>query len=172
MTYPLLLKSILIPSIERLAESLRLPQVIPSIQAQVFLCFRVLLLRVSPQHATSLWPVIVSELVQVFLHIEQELSTDTEEFRYKIFFSIRNVYGLKFFSLILHYFFADYYYGVLKMLFWVLWLFSCRKSVQWSLSSTTSSLWFMWYINNDCHTWKIFKWFKPILKLWVLCNHL
>lgn len=66
---------------ERLADSLRLPQVIPSIQAQVFLCFRVLLLRMSPQHATSLWPVIVSELVQVFLHIEQELNTDTEEFR-------------------------------------------------------------------------------------------
>ncbi|XP_014214024.1 protein dopey-1 homolog isoform X2 [Copidosoma floridanum] len=65
---------------ERLADSLRLPQVVPSIQAQVFLCFRVLLLRVSPQHATSLWPVIVSELVQVFLYIEQELSTDTEEF--------------------------------------------------------------------------------------------
>ncbi|XP_033225159.1 protein dopey-1 homolog isoform X2 [Belonocnema kinseyi] len=65
---------------ERLADSLRLPQVIPSIQAQVFLCFRVLLLRMSPQHATSLWPVIVSELVQVFLHIEQELTTDTEEF--------------------------------------------------------------------------------------------
>ncbi|XP_046605599.1 protein dopey-1 homolog isoform X1 [Neodiprion virginianus] len=65
---------------ERLADSLRLPQVIPSIQAQVFLCFRVLLLRISPHHATSLWPVIVSELVQVFLHIEQELNTDTEEF--------------------------------------------------------------------------------------------
>ncbi|XP_024938328.1 protein dopey-1 homolog isoform X2 [Cephus cinctus] len=65
---------------ERLADSLRLPQVIPSIQAQVFLCFRVLLLRISPQHATSLWPVIVSELVQVFLHIEQELNTDSEEF--------------------------------------------------------------------------------------------
>ncbi|XP_070151430.1 protein DOP1 homolog isoform X2 [Polyergus mexicanus] len=65
---------------ERLADSLRLPQVIPSIQAQVFLCFRVLLLRMSPQHATSLWPVIVSELVQVFLYIEQELSTDSEEF--------------------------------------------------------------------------------------------
>lgn len=65
---------------ERLADSLRLPQVIPSIQAQVFLCFRVLLLRISPQHATSLWPVIVSELVQVYLHIEQELSTDSEEF--------------------------------------------------------------------------------------------
>lgn len=67
---------------ERLADSLRLPQVIPSIQAQVFLCFRVLLLRMSSQHATSLWPVIVSELVQVFLFIEQELSTDSEEFRY------------------------------------------------------------------------------------------
>lgn len=66
---------------ERLAESLRLPQVVPSVQAQVFLCFRVLLLRMSPQHVTSLWPVIVSELVQVFLHIEQELSTDTEQFR-------------------------------------------------------------------------------------------
>lgn len=68
--------------LERLADSLRLPQVIPSIQAQVFLCFRVLLLRMSPQHATSLWPVIVSELVQVFLYIEQELNTDSEEFRY------------------------------------------------------------------------------------------
>lgn len=67
--------------LERLADSLRLPQVIPSIQAQVFLCFRVLLLRMSPQHATSLWPVIVSELVQVFLYIEQELNTDSEEFR-------------------------------------------------------------------------------------------
>ncbi|XP_012258853.2 protein dopey-1 homolog isoform X2 [Athalia rosae] len=65
---------------ERLADSLRLPQVIPSIQAQVFLCFRVLLLRISPHHATSLWPVIVSELVQVFLHIEQELNSDSEEF--------------------------------------------------------------------------------------------
>lgn len=68
--------------LERLADSLRLPQVIPSIQAQVFLCFRVLLLRMSPQHATSLWPVIVSELVQVFLYIEQELNADSEEFRY------------------------------------------------------------------------------------------
>lgn len=73
-----------IPDIqERLADSLRLPQVIPTIQAQVFLCFRVLLIRMSPQHTTSLWPVIVSELVQVFLYIEQELGsgTDTEEFR-------------------------------------------------------------------------------------------
>lgn len=64
---------------ERLSESLKLSQV-PSVHAQVFLCFRVLLLRMSPQHITSLWPGIITELVQAFLQIEQELSTDTEEF--------------------------------------------------------------------------------------------
>lgn len=68
--------------IERLAESLRLPQVVPGVQSQVFLCFRVLLLRMSPHHVTSLWPIIVSEMVQVMLHMEHDLSTDTEEFRY------------------------------------------------------------------------------------------
>lgn len=65
---------------ERLAESLRLPQVVPAVQANVFLCFRVLLLRMSPHHVTSLWPVIISEMVQVFLQMEQELSTESEEF--------------------------------------------------------------------------------------------
>lgn len=64
---------------ERLSESLKLSHV-PSVHAQVFLCFRVLLLRMSPQHITSLWPGIITELVQAFLQIEQELSTDTEEF--------------------------------------------------------------------------------------------
>ena len=66
---------------EQLANSLRLPQVVPSVQAAVFLCFRVLLLRMSPDHVTSLWPIIIAEMVQVFLAIEQELMTDTEEFR-------------------------------------------------------------------------------------------
>lgn len=64
---------------ERLSESLRMPQV-PSVQSQVFLCFRVLLLRMSPQHITSLWPIIITEMVQVFLQMEQELNTDSEEF--------------------------------------------------------------------------------------------
>ncbi|XP_076444435.1 protein DOP1A-like isoform X3 [Babylonia areolata] len=64
---------------ERLAESLRLPQV-PSVMTQVFLCFRVLILRMSPQHLTSLWPTMITEMVQVFLQIEQELSTETDEF--------------------------------------------------------------------------------------------
>jgi hypothetical protein len=70
------------PNTEQLANSLRLPQVVPSIQAAVFLCFRVLLLRMSPDHVTSLWPTIIAEMVQVFLAIEQELITDTDEFRY------------------------------------------------------------------------------------------
>ena len=47
---------------ERLAESLRVPQA-PSVMAQVFLCFRVLILRISPQHLTSMWPTIITELV-------------------------------------------------------------------------------------------------------------
>ncbi|XP_045463500.1 protein dopey-1 homolog isoform X2 [Harmonia axyridis] len=63
---------------EQLTTSLRLPS--PNIQAQVFLCFRVILIRMSPLHVTSLWPIIISEMLQVFLQIEQELSTDTEEF--------------------------------------------------------------------------------------------
>ncbi|XP_055704416.1 protein dopey-1 homolog isoform X2 [Phlebotomus papatasi] len=65
---------------EQLANSLRLEKVVPSVQAAVFLCFRVLLLRMSPDHVTSLWPIIIAEMVQVLLSIEQELKTDTEEF--------------------------------------------------------------------------------------------
>ncbi|XP_072162239.1 protein DOP1 homolog isoform X2 [Bemisia tabaci] len=70
----------LMPEIqERLSESLRLPTVVPNVQAQVFLCFRVLLMRMSAHRITSLWPFIVSEMVQVFLHLEHELSSETEE---------------------------------------------------------------------------------------------
>jgi hypothetical protein len=59
-----------------------MPQSGPGIHAQVFLCFRVLLLRMSGHHITSMWPIIVSEMVQVMIHIEHNLSTDSEEFRY------------------------------------------------------------------------------------------
>ncbi|XP_059152409.1 protein dopey-1-like [Physella acuta] len=64
---------------ERLAECLRLPQV-ANVMSSVFLCFRVLILRMSPQHLTSLWPTIITEMVQVLLQVEQELSTETDEF--------------------------------------------------------------------------------------------
>lgn len=59
-----------------------MPQSGPGIHAQVFMCFRVLLLRMSGHHITSMWPIIVSEMVQVMIHIEHNLSTDSEEFRY------------------------------------------------------------------------------------------
>lgn len=66
---------------ERLADCLRIPQAVPTLQAQVFLCFRVLLIRMSPHHVTSLWPVVISELVQAMLHMEHQLNTRTEQFR-------------------------------------------------------------------------------------------
>ncbi|KAJ6643774.1 Protein dopey-1 like [Pseudolycoriella hygida] len=69
---------------EQLANSLRLPSVAPAVQASVFLCFRVLLLRMSPDHVTSLWPTIIAEMVQVFLAIEQELKSDSEELSQQI----------------------------------------------------------------------------------------
>ncbi|KAM7345782.1 protein DOP1 homolog isoform 2-T2 [Cochliomyia hominivorax] len=64
---------------EQLANSLRLLSNVPSVQAAVFLCFRVLLLRMSPDHVTSLWPIIIAEMVQVFLSLEQELKGDGED---------------------------------------------------------------------------------------------
>ncbi|XP_055387481.1 protein dopey-1 homolog isoform X2 [Condylostylus longicornis] len=64
---------------EQLVNSLRLPSVVPAIQAAVFLCFRVLLLRMSPDNVTSLWPIIIAEMVQVFLTIEQELKLESDE---------------------------------------------------------------------------------------------
>lgn len=71
---------ILFPA-EQLANSLRLVPLGPSVQAAVFLCFRVLLLRMSPDHVTSLWPIIIAEMVQVFLQMEQELKSDSDERR-------------------------------------------------------------------------------------------
>ncbi|KAH8402027.1 hypothetical protein KR009_009307 [Drosophila setifemur] len=64
---------------EQLANSLRLVPMGPSVQAAVFLCFRVLLLRMSPDHVTSLWPIIIAEMVQVFLQMEHELKSESEE---------------------------------------------------------------------------------------------
>ncbi|XP_062580439.1 protein dopey-1-like isoform X4 [Saccostrea cucullata] len=69
---------------ERLAESLRVPHQAPSIMAQVFLCVRVLILRMSSHQLTSLWPTVITEMVHVFMQIEQELSNDTDEFKTQI----------------------------------------------------------------------------------------
>jgi len=59
---------------ERLAESIRQLQG-PFLHEQVFLCFRVLITRMSPNHLVSLWPPILTELVLVFVHMEHELSS-------------------------------------------------------------------------------------------------
>ncbi|XP_064166997.1 protein dopey-2-like [Anguilla rostrata] len=57
---------------ERVTESLRVGQA-PSVMAQIFLLFRVLLLRICPQHLISLWPVMVTELIHVFVKLEKTL---------------------------------------------------------------------------------------------------
>uniref|UniRef100_A0A0G4IFE5 Uncharacterized protein n=1 Tax=Chromera velia CCMP2878 TaxID=1169474 RepID=A0A0G4IFE5_9ALVE len=54
-----------LPSIlERLVESLRVPNA-PPLYEQVFLAMRVLMLCVSPQYLTPLWPVLLTELIKV-----------------------------------------------------------------------------------------------------------
>ncbi|NXY86452.1 DOP2 protein, partial [Alcedo cyanopectus] len=62
---------------ERLTENLRVGQT-SLVAAQMFLFFRVLLLRISPQHLTSLWPIMVTELIQTFLQLEEELTEEDE----------------------------------------------------------------------------------------------
>ncbi|NXO77391.1 DOP2 protein, partial [Sitta europaea] len=65
---------------ERLTESLR-GALSPLLAAQMFLFFRVLLLRISPQHLTSLWPIMVTELIQTFLQLEEDLTEEEEPAR-------------------------------------------------------------------------------------------
>lgn len=57
---------------ERLTETLRVGMS-SVVTAQMFLTFRVLLTRISPQHLTSLWPIMVTELVQAFIQLEEDL---------------------------------------------------------------------------------------------------
>ncbi|XP_036075740.1 protein dopey-2 isoform X9 [Rousettus aegyptiacus] len=65
---------------ERLTDNLRVGQT-SIVAAQMFLFFRVLLLRISPQHLTSLWPIMVSELIQTFIQLEEDLKEDDEPLR-------------------------------------------------------------------------------------------
>ncbi|XP_075053329.1 protein DOP1B [Mixophyes fleayi] len=57
---------------ERLTENIRVGQT-PIMAAQMFLFFRVLLLRISPQHLTSLWPIMVTELIHAFVQLQDDL---------------------------------------------------------------------------------------------------
>ncbi|XP_012971665.1 protein dopey-2 isoform X3 [Mesocricetus auratus] len=65
---------------ERLTDNLRVGQT-STVAAQMFLFFRVLLLRISPQHLTSLWPIMVSELIQAFMQLEEDLKEEDESLR-------------------------------------------------------------------------------------------
>ncbi|KAI5621394.1 protein dopey-2, partial [Silurus asotus] len=62
---------------ERLTENLRMGQTL-TVSAQMFLMFRVLLLRISPQHLTSLWPIMVTELIRIFARLEKTLLEDKD----------------------------------------------------------------------------------------------
>lgn len=71
---------------ERLAECLRLAQV-PVLHEQVFLFFRVLLVRMSNQ-LTFIWPMIISEMIHVFLLMESDLlQSDTASHDQQMFYS-------------------------------------------------------------------------------------
>lgn len=67
---------------ERLTENLRLFQV-PHVCADVFLCFRALLVRLTPNHLLPLWPTMITETIQVLLLIEQELRGNNGNDDYK-----------------------------------------------------------------------------------------
>ncbi|XP_045140495.1 protein dopey-2 isoform X2 [Echinops telfairi] len=65
---------------ERLTDNLRVGQT-STVAAQMFLFFRVLLLRISPQHLTSLWPIMVSELIQTFTQLQEDLKEEDDSLR-------------------------------------------------------------------------------------------
>ncbi|XP_041857601.1 protein dopey-2 isoform X2 [Melanotaenia boesemani] len=62
---------------ERLTETLRMNPS-PAVSAQMFLMFRVLLLRISSQHLTSLWPIMVTELIRTFARLEKALQAEKD----------------------------------------------------------------------------------------------
>uniref|UniRef100_A0A158P6E2 Dopey_N domain-containing protein n=1 Tax=Angiostrongylus cantonensis TaxID=6313 RepID=A0A158P6E2_ANGCA len=61
--------------LERLSENLRVSQS-PSIRSAVFLCIRVLLLRLRPPSLIGIWPIMITELVHVLLQMEQQLCSE------------------------------------------------------------------------------------------------
>ncbi|CAD6184431.1 unnamed protein product [Caenorhabditis auriculariae] len=58
---------------ERLSDNLRVSQS-PVVRSAVFLCIRVLLMRLRPQSLIGIWPIMVTELVHVLLQLEQQLN--------------------------------------------------------------------------------------------------
>lgn len=133
---------------ERLVESLRLPQV-PTLHSQVFLFFRVLLLRMSPQHLTSLWPTMITELVSCrCLSLFRRLVHiwDTTSFLLKIFKKITS---------------RDCAY-------------KCAMDTNWKLTYFHSpDVWFLWWnwvsVGLHCFSCSAVSWIKFAFALIVPC---
>lgn len=53
----------------------------PVLQSALFLCFRVMLVRMRPESLTSVWLIMISEMVHIFRALEYELATDSEKCR-------------------------------------------------------------------------------------------
>uniref|UniRef100_T1KPJ2 Uncharacterized protein n=1 Tax=Tetranychus urticae TaxID=32264 RepID=T1KPJ2_TETUR len=65
---------------EKLIEALRVNSS-SILQANILICFRILISRMSSHYLTSLWPFIYTEMCQVFLQIEAELMPEGNELR-------------------------------------------------------------------------------------------
>uniref|UniRef100_A0A1I7U1G7 Dopey_N domain-containing protein n=1 Tax=Caenorhabditis tropicalis TaxID=1561998 RepID=A0A1I7U1G7_9PELO len=63
---------------ERLSDNLRVSQS-PVIRSAVFLCVRVLLLRLRPQSLIGVWPIMVTELVHALSQLEAQLQSGEQE---------------------------------------------------------------------------------------------
>ncbi|KAK1927398.1 Dopey, N-terminal-domain-containing protein [Papiliotrema laurentii] len=64
---------------EKLVDILRTNVVSPRVHSEVYLCLRVIMCRISPQHLTNFWPVILAELLRVFEAIMEDVPADGSE---------------------------------------------------------------------------------------------
>lgn len=61
--------------LKRIVDLLKLPQT-AILQTQIFLLFRTLAVRLSAKHFATFWPIFLTELIQNFLQLENELLVD------------------------------------------------------------------------------------------------
>lgn len=76
---------------ERVTEISRLSEVVPVLVGAVLGVVGVVVVRMAPRTLVSLWPAIITEMVQVFLVMEQQLAQDTAMFRYDVTLSSMGV---------------------------------------------------------------------------------
>jgi hypothetical protein len=64
--------------LERLTDLLKLPFT-SILHVQILHFFRVLLVRISNRHIASFWPILITELLEIFLQLEQDLRHETND---------------------------------------------------------------------------------------------